>query len=83
MLKPGGTVAPVDGEAPAPVVYIAATREQAAYALERSGEINDLRATLGLPQESVNVLVLGTDSALTLDALPGAPGTRYFDLRTP
>ena len=73
----------VRAEASPPVVYLVATPEQAAYALRFSADINALRAELGQPQESVGALVVGPDLTLALDALPGAPGTRYYDLRTP
>ena len=67
----------------APVVYIAATQEQAADLLRFSRELNALRVELGQPQVSVGVLVVGTERPLALDGLPGAPGTQFFDLRTP
>jgi hypothetical protein len=68
--------------APQQLVYIAATQEQAAYALRFSAEINALRTELGQPQVPVGALVVGTDGAMALEGLPGAPGTRYLDLRT-
>ena len=68
-------------EAAGPVVYIAATQEQAADLLRFSGELNALRTELGQPQVSVGVLVVEPHTALALDALPSAPGTRVFDLR--
>jgi hypothetical protein len=71
------------GGTPRHVVYIAATEEQAAHALRFSAEINTLRAELGQPLVSVGALVVRPDSTLARDGLPGTPGTRYFDLRTP
>jgi hypothetical protein len=65
------------------VVYIASSEEQAAHALRFSAEINALRAELGQPLVSVGALVVGPDSTLALEGLPGTPGTRFFDLRTP
>ena len=69
-------------EAP-PVVYIIATQEQAAFVRQFSAEINALRAELGQPQVPVGVLVVEPGTTLALDGLPAAPGTRYYDLRTP
>jgi hypothetical protein len=76
---PAQSTAPA--EVPAPVVYVAASQEQAASALRFSAEINALRAELGQPQVSVGVLIAETGSTPALEALPGAPGTRYFDHR--
>lgn len=70
-------------EAPRRVVYIVETQEQADHALRFIAEMNALRAELGQPQVSVGVLVAGTESTMALDGLPGAPDTRFFDLRTP
>ena len=70
-------------EASPPVVYIAATREQAAELRRMSGEFNTLRAQLGQPEVPVGVLVLEPGATPTRDSLPGAPDTRYYDLRTP
>jgi hypothetical protein len=70
-------------EAPAPILYIAATQAQAAFVLERSAEVNALRALLGQPQVSVGAVVLEAGRMPALDGLPAAPGLRVIDLRMP
>jgi hypothetical protein len=71
------------GGAQRQIVYIAETQDQVVHALRFSAEINALRADLGQPLVSVSVLVAGSEGAMALEGLPGTPGTRFFDLRTP
>jgi hypothetical protein len=69
-------------EAP-PILYIAATQEQAAFVLERSAEVNALRTALGQPEVSVAAVVVVAGAVPALDGMPVEPGLRVIDLRPP
>jgi hypothetical protein len=69
--------------APAPMlVYVVATPEQAEVVRRMAAELNEIRSQLGQRRVETAVVLAGERTVEVFAHLPGAPGTRFIDLRT-